>query len=63
MLEQGEVRAGDEVTVVHRPDHGVSIAEGFRAWILEPELLLPRLLAVAEAPEALREQVRHRLTG
>ncbi|MEE6263409.1 MOSC domain-containing protein [Plantactinospora sonchi] len=62
VVEPGEVRAGDQVTVVHRPDHGVSVAEGFRAWTLEPELL-PRLLEVPEAPEGVREKVRQRLAG
>ncbi|MDG4789243.1 MOSC domain-containing protein [Micromonospora sp. WMMD1102] len=62
VVRPGEVRAGDEVTVLHRPEHGVTVAEGFRAWMSEPELL-PRLLAVEEAPEELREQVRRRLAG
>ncbi|MEN3612848.1 MOSC domain-containing protein [Plantactinospora sp. ZYX-F-223] len=60
VVQPGQVRAGDEVTVLHRPEHGVTVAEGFRAWMSEPELL-PRLLAVEEAPEGLREQVRRRL--
>ena len=60
MVEPGLVRAGDEVTVVHRPGHGVSIAEGFRAWTVEPDLL-PRLLTVEAAPAELREAVRRRL--
>jgi MOSC domain-containing protein YiiM len=60
VVEPGEVRAGDEVTVIHRPDHGVTIAEAFRAWTMEPELL-PRLLAADEAPESLKERVRQRL--
>ncbi|MFY1672621.1 MOSC domain-containing protein [Plantactinospora sp. WMMB334] len=62
VLRPGEVRAGDEVTVLHRPEHGVTVAEGFRAWMSEPELL-PRLLAVEEAPEDLREQLRRRLNA
>ncbi|AVT33235.1 MULTISPECIES: MOSC domain-containing protein [unclassified Plantactinospora] len=60
VVRPGQVRAGDEVTVSHRPEHGVTVAEGFRAWMSEPELL-HRLLAVEEAPEELREQVRRRL--
>jgi MOSC domain-containing protein YiiM len=61
VVEPGEVRAGDEVRVLHRPSHGVSIAEGFRAWMLEPELL-PRLLEADEVPESMKEQVRQRLS-
>jgi MOSC domain-containing protein YiiM len=62
VVEPGDVRAGDEVTVLHRPDHGVSIAEGFRAWTLEPDLL-PRLLLVDDLDEEIREHVRRRLAG
>jgi MOSC domain-containing protein YiiM len=60
VVEPGEVRAGDDVSVIHRPAHGVSIAEGFRAWTREPELL-PRLLAVPEAPEEMKQAIRERL--
>jgi MOSC domain-containing protein YiiM len=60
VVEPGEVRATDAVEVIHRPAHGVTIAEGFRAWTLEPELL-PRLLTADEAPEELRAKIRRRL--
>jgi MOSC domain-containing protein YiiM len=60
VVEPGEVRAGDNVTVVDRPRHGVTIAEGFRAWTLEPELL-HRLLEADQVPEAVQATVRHRL--
>ncbi|MEU5338511.1 MOSC domain-containing protein [Streptomyces asoensis] len=50
----GEVRAGDPVTVVHRPDHEVTARMEFRAVTTHRELL-PRLLAAGDAlhPEAL----------
>jgi MOSC domain-containing protein YiiM len=60
VVEPGTVRAGDPVSVVHRPAHGVTIAEGFRAWTIEPDLL-PRLLTVDETPEELKDAVRRRL--
>jgi MOSC domain-containing protein YiiM len=60
VVEPGEIRATDAVEVIHRPAHGVTIAEGFRAWTLEPELL-PRLLTADEAPEELRAKIRRRL--
>jgi MOSC domain-containing protein YiiM len=60
VVEPGEVRAGDEVRVVHRPTGGLTIAEGFRAWTTEPELL-PRLLDTDDAPQETRDAVRHRL--
>jgi MOSC domain-containing protein YiiM len=60
VVEPGEVRAGDEVRVVSRPDDGLTIAEGFRAWMTEPGLL-PRLLETPDAPQDVRDAVRHRL--
>jgi MOSC domain-containing protein YiiM len=39
----GEIRAGDPVTVVHRPDHDVTVALAFRALTTAPELF-PRVL-------------------
>lgn len=60
VVEPGEVRAGDGVTVLDRPGHGVSVAEGFRAWTREPELL-PRLLSVPQLPAGVREKLSQRL--
>ncbi|MER5179585.1 MOSC domain-containing protein [Streptomyces sp. NPDC002896] len=47
VIEPGEIRAGDPIEVVHRPDHEVTVALQFRAVTTERELL-PRLLAAAE---------------
>jgi MOSC domain-containing protein YiiM len=44
VIEPGEIQAGDEIQIVHRPDHDVTVALTFRALLVEPELL-PRLLA------------------
>ncbi|MFE7955521.1 MOSC domain-containing protein [Streptomyces sp. NPDC057413] len=54
VIEPGEIRAGDPIEVVHRPEHGVTVAVQFRAVTTERELL-PRLLAAGEAldPDAL----------
>jgi MOSC domain-containing protein YiiM len=54
VIEPGEIGAGDEVEVVHRPEHEVSVAVCFRALTLEPELL-PRLLTADSLPDDLRE--------
>jgi MOSC domain-containing protein YiiM len=54
VIEPGEIRAGDDVAVVHRPGHDVSVAVCFRALTLEPELL-PRLLGADALPRDLRE--------
>ncbi|MFF7747675.1 MOSC domain-containing protein [Streptomyces sp. NPDC007971] len=48
VVEPGEIRAGDPVEIVHRPDHGVTAAMQFRAVTTERELL-PRLLAAGDA--------------
>ncbi|MFJ8041467.1 MOSC domain-containing protein [Kitasatospora sp. NPDC096147] len=62
VLEPGEIRVGDTVTVEHRPTHDLTVAETFRALTLEPALL-PRLLEVAELPEKTRDRVRTRLSA
>ncbi|MYV39463.1 MOSC domain-containing protein [Streptomyces sp. SID1328] len=48
VIEPGEIRAGDAVEIVHRPDHGVTAATQFRAVTTERELL-PSLLAAGDA--------------
>jgi MOSC domain-containing protein YiiM len=54
VITPGAVQAGDEIEVVQRPDHDVSIALVFRATITDRELL-PDLLAAQEYldPETL----------
>ncbi|MEV5989457.1 MOSC domain-containing protein [Streptomyces sp. NPDC052051] len=54
VIEPGEIRAGDPIEIVHRPDHGVTVALQFRASTTERHLL-PSLLAAGEAlhPESL----------
>ena len=61
VIEPGEIRAGDSVEVVHRPEHDVTVAVVFRALTLEPDLL-PRLLAADALPGDLRE-LAHRRTA
>jgi MOSC domain-containing protein YiiM len=58
VIEPGEIRAGDSIEIVHRPDHGITAAMEFRATTTE-RTLLPRLLAAGAAlhPEA-REAAR-----
>jgi MOSC domain-containing protein YiiM len=43
----GKIRSGDPVELVHRPDHGVTVALMFRALLIERELL-PTLLAAGD---------------
>jgi MOSC domain-containing protein YiiM len=54
VIEPGDVRAGDPITIVSRPDHDVTVALALRALTSEPELL-PRL---APAGDALHAETR-----
>jgi MOSC domain-containing protein YiiM len=47
VVTPGQVRSGDPITVVHRPAHGITVAQVFRALTLEPGLL-PSILAADE---------------
>ena len=60
VVEPGDVQAGDPVTVMHRPAHGVTIADAFRAYLTEPELL-PALVEIEGLPDELRHSLRRRL--
>lgn len=60
VLRPGQVRAGDPITVVHRPDHDVTVATAFRAFTLEPHLL-PRLTFATALSAEARETVRRRV--
>ncbi|MHC3453750.1 MOSC domain-containing protein [Streptomyces prasinus] len=53
VVRPGEIRAGDAIRIVHRPDHEVTVALQFRAVTTE-QTLLPLLLAAGDAlhPEA-----------
>ena len=59
VIEPGEIQAGDQIEIVHRPDHDITIALSFRALTIEPELL-PRLLVAAALPEELKDLARRR---
>jgi MOSC domain-containing protein YiiM len=57
VVSPGHVRGGDPINVVHRPAHGVTVAQVFRALTLEPELL-PSILAADELEEEAKERAR-----
>jgi MOSC domain-containing protein YiiM len=59
VVEAGEIRAGDPVEIVHRPDHGVTAALQFRAVTTERELL-PRLLAAGPALHSEARALAHK---
>ncbi|MEV5608240.1 MOSC domain-containing protein [Streptomyces sp. NPDC052225] len=56
VIEPGEIRAGDAIEVIHRPDHEVTVGFQFRAVTTERPLL-PRLLVAADTlhPESVRQ--------
>ncbi|OII61068.1 MOSC domain-containing protein [Streptomyces sp. CC53] len=58
VVEPGEVRAGDPVEVVYRPDHEVTVGLVFRAQTTERELLRRVLAAGDAAHPELRERAR-----
>jgi MOSC domain-containing protein YiiM len=60
VLEPGVLAAGDAIEVEHRPDHGVSVATMFRAFMGERDLL-PRLLAVEGLPPRVYDAARRHL--
>ncbi|MFI2370154.1 MOSC domain-containing protein [Streptomyces sp. NPDC018833] len=55
VVEPGEIRAGDPIEIVHRPDHEVTVEMAFRAETTQ-RTLLPRVLAAGDTlhPELLR---------
>jgi MOSC domain-containing protein YiiM len=63
VLEPGSLRAGDPVTVEHRPAHDVTIGVTFRAMTLEPELLPHLLTAGDDLTPELRSVVLRRTAG
>jgi MOSC domain-containing protein YiiM len=60
VVTPGEVRAGDAIEVVQRPERSLSIADAFRIWMFEPESL-GRLLEAEHLPADLRAEVEGRL--
>jgi MOSC domain-containing protein YiiM len=56
VVRPGVAAAGDEITVAHRPGHGVTVSLMFRALTTEPALL-PRLLEVDGLAATARSRV------
>jgi MOSC domain-containing protein YiiM len=57
VLEEGQLQAGDEIVVVHRPDHGVTVSTLFKALTTDRSLL-PRLIGIdglGDRPRAAAE--------
>jgi MOSC domain-containing protein YiiM len=62
VIEPGDVRAGDPVTIVSRPAHDVTVELTFRALTREPGLL-PRLSAADALHQEDKDLVRRRTTA
>ncbi|MEV6601300.1 MOSC domain-containing protein [Actinoplanes sp. NPDC051346] len=60
VVTPGDVRAGDEVTVLDRPGHGVTIADAFRTWMHDPTQLAA-YLEIDGLPDSLKADIRKRL--
>lgn len=56
VLQEGELRAGDQIEIVHKPDHGLSVSMLFRAMNLD-HTLRP-LFHTPEVLAALGEEAR-----
>jgi len=57
IVQEGDIAAGDAITVVFKPDHEITV--GFVATaILLDESLVPRLLEAPQLPERLLDWVR-----
>lgn len=59
---EGEVGAGDEIEVVHRPGHGVTIGETFRA-LTGDRSLAARLLEAPQLPTETHDRARRWLAA
>ena len=60
VIEPGQVRAGDAIEVISRPDHTVTVGVVFRALMSEPELL-PGLTVADALPAKIQRQVARRV--
>jgi MOSC domain-containing protein YiiM len=60
VISPGAVRAGDGISIEHRPDHDVTIGLVFRARMSEPDLL-PQLMGAHALSSELKSYVRRRV--
>ncbi len=58
VLEEGQLQTGDEIVVVHRPDHGITVSTLFKALSTDRSLL-PSLIGIdglGDKPRAAAER-------
>jgi len=58
ILEEGTIGAGDAVELLHRPDHGVTVALVSQAFLLDPTLQ-PVAARAPELAASLADELRH----
>lgn len=56
VLEEGLIRAGDSIEVVHRPDHGITVTDMFRILTTERRRA-HELLAIEHLAASVRDQI------
>lgn len=56
VLEEGEVRTGDAIEVVHRPDHAITVTDMFRILTTERQRS-PELLAIDGLAASVRDRI------
>lgn len=61
IIEEGEIGAGDVITVVSRPDHGLTVAAIHEAYRDGPTELLEQVAAIDTVPESWREWAQRKL--
>jgi MOSC domain-containing protein YiiM len=62
VVQEGELRAGDDLRIVHQPGHGVTVSTMFRALTTE-HTLLPELLRVDGLARVARRRAESFLFG
>ena len=62
VVQEGDIAAGDQIHVVHRPGHGVTVSMMFRAVRLDASLL-PELLKVDNLVEEARVRAEKYVTA
>jgi MOSC domain-containing protein YiiM len=60
VVRPGDVRAGDEVRILDRPAHGVTIGDSYHAWMHDSSRLR-EYLELDDLPEGLRADIRRKL--
>ncbi|EXG80428.1 MOSC domain-containing protein [Cryptosporangium arvum] len=61
IVDEGDLGAGDAVEITHRPGHGVTIGEVFRALTGERSLAA-RILEAPELPESIQHRAQRMLS-